>query len=189
MSLNEYFSPKGTELDALCLVVCQCSIQLVVQANKNVKNNYVVISAKAIHYASEINRKIDEMELALSQPKTGMSRLYQGVVFPKNAVRLRIRQKCKAAIDEQAKQLMLCTRIAVGVWPPPNAISDMLAASSLLAKNCKELVDLENTLGYFPLLDQALDFNFEDLDEKQPTSATSTMQNPSKIRYRNFNSL
>lgn len=69
MNLNEYFASKGTEIDALCLVVCQCSIQLVVAANKNVKNNYVVISAKAIHFASEISRKIDDMEL-------GIDRLY-----------------------------------------------------------------------------------------------------------------
>jgi hypothetical protein len=54
--------------------------------------------------------------LALSQPKTGASKLTKGVIFPKSSVRLRIQHRCKTAIDEQAKQLMLCTRIAVGVW-------------------------------------------------------------------------
>jgi hypothetical protein len=72
--------------------------------------------------------------------------------------------------------------------PPPNAISDMLAASSLLAKNCKELVDLENILGYFPILDQPLDFNYDDADEKAPANtATPTGANPAKGRLAMLN--
>jgi hypothetical protein len=64
----------------------------------------------------------------------------------------------------------------------------MLAASTLLAKNCKELVDLEGILGYFPILDQPLDFNYEDLDEKTaPNSAASTMNNPAKVRLAMLN--
>lgn len=63
--------------------------------------------------------------------------------------------------------------------PPPNAISDMLNASSILAKSCKELVDLENILGYFPLLDKPLDFKFEEVEERDKSTAP---QDPSKIR-------
>jgi hypothetical protein len=68
----------------------------------------------------------------------------------------------------------------------------MLAASTLLAKNCKELVDLESILGYFPILDQPLDFNYDDEVEKPPSSPVSSSlsssgSNPSKLRLAMLN--
>lgn len=115
-NLTEFFNERGTEIDALCVVVCQCSIQLILAANKNIKTNYVVISAKAIHYANEIVRLIDDMENVISQAKTGIAKSFQGVVFPNSEVRLRIKEKSKQLSMEVTKQLMLTTRIAVGVW-------------------------------------------------------------------------
>ena len=168
--MTDSFSEKGTELDHICITVFQCAMQLINAVNKNLKHQYVVISAKSVHFSSEIIRAIEIMEKTIQNSNTSsanLTKLSDGAVFPNSAVRIKVAEKCKLINTETSKQLMLATRIAVGVWPPPGAISDMVNAAILLATSCKYLCDLVGILGYFPLLDTPLDLNMVDFDENE----------------------
>lgn len=130
-------------------------------ANKNIKHQYVVISAKASHFVAEIVHMIEHMEKALSGSIGLSNKTSENDVFPSNSIRLRVKDKCNIITTETSRQLMLTTRIAVGVWPPPNSVTDMIKAAINLANACKELVDLANVCGFFPQLDKPLDIQFE----------------------------
>ncbi|KAJ3214118.1 hypothetical protein HK099_007016 [Clydaea vesicula] len=193
MDIN--FSDRGSELDFSCLIVYQCAVQLAIAANKNIKHQYVVISAKAIHYASELIRAIENMEnMVMSSPnnlRNFLNKYNEGIVFPNSALQLSVKEKTKLINTETSKQLMLCTRIAVGVWPPPNAITDMINAAYTLAHACKELADLTNLLGFFPLLEKKLDAHIEPFEEElievKVTNPSGQMTNISGLNFQEYN--
>lgn len=54
------------------------------------------------------------------------------------------------------KQLMMATRMAIGVWPPPDAIQEMNNQAALVAVACCDLAILGNMLGFFSLLPNAI---------------------------------
>ena len=168
MALADKIPTTGTELDELWIAVFQCVIQLVISANKNIKQHYIAISAKANHSAAEIVRAIEQ---AVKKQVNGSGGLPVG---KDSLVRAKIRDLCRAITIDFPKQLITSTRMAIGVWPPPNAVSEMILEASSLASSCKELVSLGNSLGYFPILDKVFDVSVR-LHSKVLISLVSTI--------------
>ena len=140
------------------IAVFQCVIQLVMAANKNIKQHYIAISAKVNHCASEIVRHIE-----IADRKASAFSSKEG--FCETAVKAKIRDYCKIITNDFPKQLMVATRMAIGVWPAPNAVSEMIKEAASLASSCRELTLIANTLGYFPLLDKTFDVTFQPFED------------------------
>ncbi|KAJ3189348.1 hypothetical protein HDU85_002977 [Gaertneriomyces sp. JEL0708] len=171
--LNELTSSvpqTGTELDHSCAQVFQLVMQLLISANRNKKDEYIVIQAKAIHYSSEIVRAVEVLDQNLSNDPSAL--------FIASPLHKKIRDLAKRINDELPKQLMLTTRIAIGVWPPSNAMSEMVRAATALAKACRELVDLANCTGGWPILEKRIEISFaphelgDEPSKSAPTPAT-----------------
>ncbi|KAI8924506.1 hypothetical protein BC831DRAFT_300150 [Entophlyctis helioformis] len=101
-------------------------------------------------------------------------------MFSKTPVRARIKELSRTIGTEFPKQLMLSTRMAIGVWPPPAAVADMTGEAISLAASCRELVMLANTLGHYPVLDKNLEVSFhafeesEDAGDELPSASSSS---------------
>jgi hypothetical protein len=145
MSLVEQIPNCGTKLDNLWIEVFQCVVQLTMAANKNIKHHYIAISAKVIHCSAEIVRKIETAETKFT--------------FCDTAVKTKIRSLGKIICADYPKLLMLSTRMAIGVWPHPDAVSDMIKEAASLAATCREIVLLANTLGFFTFSPETLDIS------------------------------
>ncbi|KAJ2999907.1 hypothetical protein HDV02_001426 [Globomyces sp. JEL0801] len=153
MALAEQMPDYGTELDGLWLEVFQCVVQLVMAANRNIKHHYIAISAKANHCAAEIVRAIEQSE------KSSTNSIFD------TSVKKKIKEWSKIIITDFPKQLMISTRMAIGVWPPPDAVTDMIKEAASLASSSRELVLLANTLGTFPMLDKKFEVSFVPFEE------------------------
>ncbi|KAJ3086621.1 hypothetical protein HK102_012820 [Quaeritorhiza haematococci] len=234
LDLTDRLPKRGTELDLLCLTVFRCVIQLVLAANRNIKHQYIAISAKAIHHSGEIIRAVESMDkimspaanpapsgLTKSPTGSNINALNNGgaagaanngastaaitgggsgtiarpsggsapetLVFSMNHLRVKLKDVAKNLNMDYQKQLMVTTRLAVGVWPPPNATAEMIKAASTLAKACKELVDLANIPGYFALIDKNLDLNVEPYQDQEKAKEAPALTETSSIPTININ--
>ncbi|TPX66009.1 hypothetical protein SpCBS45565_g04755 [Spizellomyces sp. 'palustris'] len=189
MELTERLPERGTELDAIWVQVFQVVIQLLMAANQNKKAGYILISAKAIHYAGEIGRAveaIDKMPAPALKPSSTFgpapslpAQTTEHSLFAQSKIRIKIRELAKTVNNDLPKQLMLTTRIAIGVWPPQHAMSDMIKAATDLARTCRELTDVANMTGVFPVLDKTLEVNFDPYeDETLNANAVSESNKP-----------
>ncbi|KAI8823022.1 ras guanine nucleotide exchange factor domain-containing protein [Fimicolochytrium jonesii] len=192
--LTERVPDRGTELDALWVQVFQHVIQLLIAANQNRKTQFIVISANAIHHAGEIVRAIESLEKSLGAPSTATNssiRPFSPIgtsgfpvlaatpdssssMFASTAVRARIKDLTKMVNNDLPKQLMLTTRIAIGVWPPQHAMSDMIKAANELGRTCRELTDIANMTGLFPVLDKVLELQFSTLAAEEDSGSGTT---------------
>jgi RasGEF N-terminal motif len=154
LSLSAFVTERGTQLDQLWIAVFQCVIQLVMAANKNIKHHYITISAKVIHCSAEIVRAI---EFADKKEKCDF--------FSSTSIKLQIKEVSNAVATEHPKKLMMSTRMSIGVWPPPDAVADMIKEAANLASACKDLVMLGNLLGYFPVLEKPFEVSFQAFEE------------------------
>jgi hypothetical protein len=145
MELSENTLDRGTDLDVLRLSVNRSVIQLILVATENAKQRFVDTSAAALHAAGEIIRFIEIME------KEEAAKSHKFITV--TAVRQRIRDIAVALPQNEFKDLVHYTTVAAGVWPPENAKRDMVAAAIALARSVKELVELANTSGFFPMKD------------------------------------
>ncbi|KAL5037234.1 hypothetical protein RTP6_004701 [Batrachochytrium dendrobatidis] len=213
LTLAEQMPDRGTELDGLWIAVFQCVVQLVIAANKNIKHQYIAISAKAIHCSSEIIRAIEMIDKScnsgiknggssnaantpvsafstmVNQSPTGQVNLNaswvqgasgtskpsgsaaviqtEGSLFSYTPVRSRMRHLARIISNEFPKQLMLSTRMAIGVWPPPDAVAEMIREAAALAASCRDIVLLANTLGHYPILDKNFEVLFNAFEDGQ----------------------
>ncbi|KAJ3016501.1 hypothetical protein HKX48_004007 [Thoreauomyces humboldtii] len=183
--LTEQVPERGTELDILWVQVFQLVVQLLIAANQNKKPHYIIISAKAIHQAGEIVRAIESAEKSNPihkasspfSPTTLFPILHttpETNLFASSKVRIRLRELCKLVNGELPKQLMLTTRIAIGVWPPQHAMSDMIKAATDLARTCRELTDIANLTGVFGVLDRILDVQFTAFETEDDSMSPAT---------------
>ncbi|TPX32051.1 hypothetical protein SmJEL517_g04743 [Synchytrium microbalum] len=164
---------RGTELDFQCFVILQCAVELLVAASRNQKAEYVTITAKMNHLASEIAREVDSFDHvgpALNLPRmstpvksvspTTTTRSVYGEIsaisFSTSAVRAKLRVLSSALNGDLPRALLVATKIACGVWPPAEANQDMSVAAGNIARVCRELVDLANATGYWPIVDKEL---------------------------------
>ncbi|KAJ3254360.1 hypothetical protein HK103_007242 [Boothiomyces macroporosus] len=154
LALAEHMPDHGTELDGLWIEVFQCIVQLVMAANKNIKHHYIAIAAKTIHCSAEIVRAIENID------KKAIGFGTKPESFCDTAVKAKIKELSRIISSEFPKQLMLSTRMAIGVWPPPDAVSEMIREAASLATHCRELVLLANTLGFFVKSDKKFEVNF-----------------------------
>ena len=150
MKLAEHMPEKGTELDVLWINVFQCVLQLVMAANKNIKHHYIAISAKANHEAAEIIRALEMNEKHISN-----------TIIANSPIRNVMKDLSNLITVEYPKKLMLATRMAIGVWPPPDAVANMIKEAAGLASTCKDFVQLANTLGSFPVLEKTLEISVD----------------------------
>jgi ankyrin repeat protein len=179
MVLAEQLPSHGTELDGLWISLFQCVVQLIMAANKNIKHHYVAISAKAVHSSAEIVRAIENCE------KKAIVNGIRFESFCDTLVKQKIRDLSKTILSEFPKQLMISTRLAIGVWPPPNAVSEMIKEAANLASICRELVLLANTLGAFPISDKKFDISFQPFEEtnvQEEHEGTATQEKDSSLK-------
>jgi hypothetical protein len=191
IDLTDHLPERGTELDSLCAQVFKCVFQLVMAANKNIKHHYVIIAAKAIHHSREIILAVENMEKAIGSTKgcclpitphyssQFSNKLSDGSLFSNSEVRKRIKAKTKALNSENYEELTFATKIACGIWPPATAVADMIRSAAALAKSSRELVDLANTLGFYPILDKILEIQFEPFQEASDATENIS-QSPSE---------
>lgn len=156
LKLADRLSDRGTQLDFLWIEVFQNVAQLLLATNKNFKTHYIAISAKIIHSSAEIVRLI-EQEI---REHDKLDYFYSTVI------RCKVRELSSMITVDMPKKLMTSTRMAIGVWPPPEAISEMLRESVSLASAVKDLVLLGNSLGYFPVLDKIFEITIKDIVEE-----------------------
>jgi ankyrin repeat protein len=159
MSLAEHLPDHGTELDELWISLFQCVVQLMMAANKNIKHHYVAIAAKAVHCSAEIVRAIENCE------KKAIVNGIRFESFCDTLVKQKIKELSKIILSEFPKQLMLSTRLAIGVWPPPNSVSEMIKEAASLATICRELALLANTLGAFTITNKKFEVCFQPFEE------------------------
>ncbi|KAJ3300427.1 hypothetical protein HK104_000485 [Borealophlyctis nickersoniae] len=166
MELTEHVPDSGTELDSLWLAVFRCVLQLVMAANKNMKRQCVFISAKAIHHAGEIVRAVESMRrlpaspLASANKPVGLAGLKGDSPFCFGGpIAGKLAELAKTINMDLSKQLLTTTKLAIGVWPPPQAQSEMIKSAANLARACRTLADLANTTGFFPLLEKPMELN------------------------------
>lgn len=177
MDLTEQIPDEGTVLDTHWVATVQCVLELVAATSRNSKTQYVKHSAQIVHHSSELIRAIESafsINDARDKPagkesndhkvkekeKVGLGLL----VFDESPVRVLISAIIKKISTELPQQLILTTRISVGVWPPPSAKNDMIQAAADLAKACKVVADVCNAVGYFGLCAKNLKFNFSSGD-------------------------
>ena len=144
ITFAEYIPQTGTELDLLWANIFQSLVQLIMAANKNIKHYYIAISAKIIHCSAEIVKHVEQSE---SKLKSSFDTL----------VRIKIRELSKNVATIFPKQLMLSTRMSIGVWPPPDAVSQMINEAASIVRVCKDIAALTNTLGLFPILEKPIE--------------------------------
>jgi hypothetical protein len=108
--LADQVPPNGTDLDSLWVQVFQCTLQMVMAANKSNKHHYIAISAKTNYCAAEIVRAIEQMERTIQSQSSG------GEAFCDTMVKTKIKELCKCISSDSAQQLMVSTRMAIGVW-------------------------------------------------------------------------
>ncbi|RKO90563.1 hypothetical protein BDK51DRAFT_46509 [Blyttiomyces helicus] len=202
LDLTDRLPERGTELDRLCFTVFQCVIQLVIAANRNLKHQFIAIAAKEIHHADEIVRAVEATERAPLRSGAGAGVALSPLsatsptkgrgppdptawsFFAATPVRNRIRELVKVINVDLLKQLMPTTRIAIGVWPPPSALSDMIKSAADVARACREVADLVNMIGYYPILDAPLEVNFKDFeadDVSREVSQATTTEKPATV--------
>ncbi|TPX38480.1 hypothetical protein SeMB42_g04911 [Synchytrium endobioticum] len=173
---------RGTELDFQFFLVIQCVVELVLAASRNQKAEYVTITAKINHLASEIVRAIESFDSTVAlancnstgsnaprlstavKPtsptagtpnKTTFSDLTT-ISFGSSPLRSRLRLLSAALNGDLPRALLVATKVACGVWPPAEAVQDMSMAAGNIARVCRELVDVANTTGFWPLLEKEL---------------------------------
>lgn len=177
----------GTDLDFLCLSVFQCVVHLVLAANKTGKHKYVPISAKENFHATEMIRAIESLEAKDREwnggntPTTTVPSNHHPAkdnvtpFFANTAIRARMRELVSILQMDLIKQLMFSTRIAIGVWPPPHAVSDMLLAAISVARACREVADLGNTTGFWALRELKFEMQLSAFeDDSTDMSSTNT---------------
>ncbi|KAJ1544399.1 hypothetical protein HK096_007594, partial [Nowakowskiella sp. JEL0078] len=184
LSLSEQLPSRGTQLDDLCMSVFKSVMQLILAANKNFKPHYIAISAKAIHYSEEILREIEVMERHMNvakdilegkeQPDNTFAEEWDNSFLLNSPIREKIVECSRELNTEHCRQLLVNTRIAVGVWPPVNSISEMIKAAAAVAKSCRQLTYLGNSFGYFPVLDKTLSFEVEPFLDPEVETPTNT---------------
>jgi ankyrin repeat protein len=146
---------EGTELDAIYVKLLDAMIQLITAVQKNTKEAYMANSAKMVHHSSELIHILEtKLPSILNASTTATSEDLYG--FLNQPIHILLRHKSKALTTDLAKQLMMHSRIALGVWPPPKANVDMLKKALYLVKECAEIVDLAKCIGAFRLIYQNL---------------------------------
>ena len=162
LTLAEHLSDRGSELDFQWMTVFTCVVQLIMAANRNNKEQFITISAKAIHGSAEIVRVVN-----VGVGKVGL--------FEGSRIRGRIRELETVIVNVAPKKFMMSTRMSIGVWPPPDAISDMIKEAASLAGVCRELVLLGNSTGYFPVLETVIDLSFRPFEETETSQANEDL--------------
>ena len=145
MSLVTLFEQKGTILDVIHMNLLRDMIHLISLATHNVKTEYVVISGKVIQESGELVGLVEEV----LDRKDGLN----GSLFHSSLLYDRIRNQLKQVQNQHVKQMLLATRIAVGAWPPADAVPNMIRDGCKLAISTAILVNLANTTGIWPLGD------------------------------------
>ncbi|KAJ1338899.1 hypothetical protein BSLG_006536 [Batrachochytrium salamandrivorans] len=103
-----------------------------------------------------------------AKPSATISGLHTDLsLFSQTPTRSRMSHLARIISNKFPKQLMLSTRMAIGVWPPPDAVADMIREASSLAASCREIVLLANTLGHYPVLETNFEVSFNAFEDGQ----------------------
>ncbi|KAJ3052005.1 hypothetical protein HK097_006984 [Rhizophlyctis rosea] len=186
VDLTERLPETGTELDKLYITVFQCIVQLVMAANNNIKHHYILISAKAIHHAGEIVRAIEAIQRSRPTPSAtskpdSQQKADQSALLFRSSLDGKFAELADVINVEMPKQLMVATKIAVGVWPPPHAQAEMIKTAANLARACKTLTDLGNTTGFYPVIDKPLEVNFVPFEDAAAADAPPPAAEPTNL--------
>ncbi|KAJ3227209.1 hypothetical protein HDU81_006846 [Chytriomyces hyalinus] len=181
IDLTEKLPTRGTELDESFLQVFKCVILLAMAANKHDKATYVVIAAKQIRQSSNLLSLVDCMRsadrsskdycvpLSPHYSKCYSNRLFETSLFANTAHSKAIKDQI-SVVKATQEALMFATKMACGIWPPANALTEMIQAASHLSKACRLLTELANLVGFYPGLEKALVLKLDSVNENR-TSA------------------
>ncbi len=176
--LVTFFKTQGTQLDQVLMTIARDVITLVDAANANNKAQYVLIASRAVQNCNEILRLVEAYMLAPAptpgqknpQPSAASS------IFNSTKLYGRIRDVCKQLKNDDIKALLLACRIAVGAWPPPDAMQNMIKAAIKLSQGFQNLVNLANATGFWALgqIDLKQLLNGENSQMLSPQSASTS---------------
>ncbi|KAJ3173403.1 hypothetical protein HK101_011055 [Irineochytrium annulatum] len=193
IDLTMEFPERGTDLDFLCKQVFTGIYQLVMAANKNMKSQYAVISATALHHSRVILNVLETMEKSAGSSKnafTPISPLYSSSysnvigsqsLFANSRLSKQIQAQSASLRVACYDELSLNTKLACGVWPSPTAVGDMIRSAATFLRTCRKLVDLANVYGYFPLIDKPLDiqvYTFQQIQQNLADLSSSSQFEP-----------
>ena len=140
--LANYFHSRGTYLDLVHMAMVRNVLQLMSAIKRNTKEDYVVIAGKAIQEAGEIVRAVenwfDKKDVASYD------------LFSKSLIYRSMSDLNKSLKEEEVKQMLLNTRLAVGAWPPPEAVPNMVKSAIKMCRVAKKLVLLAGCTGHWP---------------------------------------
>ena len=120
------------------------------------KDTYILLSGDLLHQVSELTDTIQS--LADSQPQIGhLTSKTHTIIFP--VVFTRINAIAKELNGDLSKQVLLNTRLAMGVWPTPKSVSEIKRYSSIIARKSCDIVDLFHSSGYLKIQPTLLSIN------------------------------
>ena len=83
-----------------------------------------------------------------------LSKLFDQIQFTIDRVELQL-----------VEELLFTTKLACGIWPSPTANEDMIKSAINLINECKQLADLGNCFGFYPVMNKTLDIQVSSLTE------------------------
>jgi hypothetical protein len=140
--LAAMFRNAGTLLDEQWLRLIKEVLLLILAAKNQTKVEYVAISGKAIHEAGELVRLIETS----FDKSSGQKQFITGSLLFNN-----IKKLCRQLKHEHVKQVLVATRLAVGAWPPPNSVNNMITSACALCKSSRRILQWANALGIWPV--------------------------------------
>lgn len=160
----------GTELDSRHSTLIQYIVQLICAVKEDAKQQFIARTIKIVSQVKDIIGMIEYFEHASSaksksadtndtatSPPTPTSTAKPSKFSHSQLVRDRTFDLIKNLQSKYATELVKSTRLATGVWPPPESVPEMLNAAKLLALSCRQLIDVANTTGYWAVMDISLD--------------------------------
>ncbi|KAI3636881.1 hypothetical protein MIR68_005148 [Amoeboaphelidium protococcarum] len=172
------FHPVGSILNRQLYLHLKEVLSLIKASNEANKAEYVVISGKAVSEGSELIRQI---ETWLDKKDLDEKGKVQYSLFKSTCLHIKIRELCKQLRNDHLKQMLLSTRIAVGAWPPVDAVKNMIQSALAVSQCSFKLVGLCNASGHWPIQSFNLS-EYKVTGEVQAQPPIKNMNTENKVR-------
>ena len=180
--LTQQFQPAGTHLNQILMGICKTIIDLKAAIVTNSKAQYVLITTRTLNAADEILKKVENCV-------AGQRSLMNASLLMKHIFDL-----CAKLKNQETRNLLQATRLAVGAWPPPDAAENMFHSSIKLVESCSKLILLANSSGRWPLghidLEQfyysTISVQVEPAHNERSSLSKRTTVTPSPISYDDY---
>jgi ankyrin repeat protein len=186
LQLLDFFQQKGTALDCMHMTMVRQILSLMQATAEGKKVTYIALAGKAIQTATDILQTVESIvgpcgssERATPQIRT----IFNGSFLYQKAREIG-RHVRKTPLDE----MLRATRLAVGAWPPPDAVAKMISSARTLAFGIKQVVNIANGCGAWPITPVTL-ANYVNSIDTTPISPWSASPSSSSISYKQYQKL